>query len=56
MAATVSVALRTALINKSSVKVNALKKKLFKKMRKLVKQRNPIIVPIIPKNATIAKF
>jgi hypothetical protein len=52
----VSVALNTALISKIYVRVKALKKKLFKKIRNPVIHKNPMIVPMIPKNATIAKF
>ena len=56
IAATVSVALRTELISRIYDRVNALKKKLLMKIRNPVIQRNPIMVPIIPRNATIAKF
>jgi len=56
MAATVSVALKTALMSKIYVKVKASKKKLLIKIRNPVRHKNPIIVPTIPKKATIAKF
>ncbi len=56
MAATVSVALRTELMSKIYESVKAWKKKLLMKIRKPVIQRNPMMVPMIPRNATIAKF
>jgi hypothetical protein len=56
IAATVSVADRTALISSTSVSVKAWKKKLLMKIKKAVMHRNPMMVPMIPKKATIAKF
>ena len=56
IAATVSVALNTALISNIYVSVNAQKKKLLMIIRNPVMHKNPMMVPIIPKKATIAKF
>jgi hypothetical protein len=56
MAATVSVAERTELRSKIYVRDNALKKMLSRKYKNVVKDKNPMIVPIIPRNVIIPKF
>lgn len=56
IAATVSVAQSTALISMISVEVRTSKNQLLIRTKNVVRQRKLIIVPMIPKNATIAKF
>jgi hypothetical protein len=56
IAATVSVAHRTELIIRISVKVKASKNRLFIRIMIALRHKNPMIVPMIPRNATTPKF
>jgi len=56
IAATVSVAQRTLLNNKTYLRVNVLKITLSTKLKNIDRLANPIIVPITPKKLIIPKF